>query len=363
MCPGGQAVLTLPWLWRTAPFTDEALYLSAGHQEWAHWLHGNALPDYASWFSGAPVLYPPLGAVADSLGGLAAARALSLVLMLGATCCVYLAATRLFGREAGLFGAALFAVSGLVVHNGAFATYNPLAMFFLAAATWAGVRASDGSYGWVAACAAALAMANAAKYATLAWDPVVIGVTFLHAWPRGAAEALRRGFSLVMTLVFLDLGLLACGGLQYFRGVMDTTVARTIHFGTTSPPSAIFWRAALITGLVVLAALGGVLLSIVLRARFCVTALLLLLVLGAFIAPLDQAHLGQLGSLDKNMGFGLPFAAIAAGYAMQRDHSAGQASGCQPAGWQAARPADACWSLSSSRAGSRPSSSGGPAPR
>jgi hypothetical protein len=311
----GQTVLTLPWLWRTAPFTDEALYLRAGHQEWSHWLHGTALPDYASWFSGAPVLYPPLGAAADALGGLAAARALSLVLMLGATCCVYLAAARLFGRDAGLFASAVFAVSGLVVHNGAFATYNPLAMFLLAAAMWAGVRASAGSYGWVAGCAAALAMANAAKYATLAWDPVVIGVVFLHAWPRGAAEALRRGVSLAMTLVFADLGLLACGGLQYFRGVMDTTVVRTIHFGATSPPSVILWRAAVVTGLVVLPALGGVLLSIVFRARFSVSVLLLLLVLGAFIAPLDQAHLGQLGSLDKNMGFGLPFAAIAAGYA------------------------------------------------
>jgi hypothetical protein len=38
-------------------------------------------------------------------------------------------------------------------------------------------------------------------------------------------------------------------------------------------------------------------------------------VLGAFIAPIDQAHLRQLGSLDKNMGFGLLFAALAAGYA------------------------------------------------
>ena len=41
--------------------------------------------------------------IAIELGGLAAARALSLVLMLGATSFVYLAAARLFGREAGLF--------------------------------------------------------------------------------------------------------------------------------------------------------------------------------------------------------------------------------------------------------------------
>ena len=125
-----EAVLTLPWLWRTAPFTDEALYLQAGHQEWSHWLHHAALPDYAGRFSGAPVLYPPLGAAADSIGGLAAARGLSLIIMMGTTSAVYLTCSRLFGRQAAFFAAALFAVSGLVVHNGAFATFNPLALFF-----------------------------------------------------------------------------------------------------------------------------------------------------------------------------------------------------------------------------------------
>src|SRR3984885_2805351 len=69
---------------RTA-FGDEALYLSAGHLEWSHWLHGTQIPAYQTWFSGAPVMYPPVGAIADSLGGLAAARLLSLVFMLGGT--------------------------------------------------------------------------------------------------------------------------------------------------------------------------------------------------------------------------------------------------------------------------------------
>jgi hypothetical protein len=48
---------------------DEALYLNAGHLEWAHWPHGTQIPDYQTWFSGAPVIYPPIGAIADSLGG------------------------------------------------------------------------------------------------------------------------------------------------------------------------------------------------------------------------------------------------------------------------------------------------------
>ena len=46
------------------------------------------------------------------------------------------------------------------------------------------------------------------------------------------------------------------------------------------------------------------------------TILLSLLVLAAVLAPIEQARIHQLGSLDKNMGYGLPFAAIGAGYAL-----------------------------------------------
>jgi len=46
------------------------------------------------------------------------------------------------------------------------------------------------------------------------------------------------------------------------------------------------------------------------------TTFLLLLVLAALIAPLEQARVHQLNSLDENMGFGLPFAALGAGYAL-----------------------------------------------
>jgi 4-amino-4-deoxy-L-arabinose transferase-like glycosyltransferase len=311
-----QAVLTVPWLWRTAPFTDEALYLRAGHQEWSHWLHQAALPGYAGWFSGAPVLYPPVGAAADSIGGLAAARGLSLILMLGATSVVYLASSLLFGRQAGLFASALFAVSGLVVHNGAFATFNPLALFFLTLGLWAGVKAREGGYKWIAACAVALAISNAAKYATAAWDPVVLGIVVLHSWDEGAAEALRRAWSLAATAAVLDLGLLMLGGIDYVTGVRVTTVFRTIHFGASEPPSVILWRAFSLTGVLVIPAVLGVVVSVVRRNPPQVTVLLALLVLGALIAPLDQVHLRQLGSLDKNMSFGLPFAAIAAGYAI-----------------------------------------------
>lgn len=64
-----QTALSVSMVRARTAFGDEALYLNAGHLEWAHWLHGTQIPDYQTWFSGAPVIYPPIGAIADSLGG------------------------------------------------------------------------------------------------------------------------------------------------------------------------------------------------------------------------------------------------------------------------------------------------------
>src|SRR5215469_13401781 len=57
-----QSALSMRLIWSNTAFGDEALYLWAGHLEWAHWLHGEPIPDFASYFSGAPVVYPPIGA-------------------------------------------------------------------------------------------------------------------------------------------------------------------------------------------------------------------------------------------------------------------------------------------------------------
>ena len=70
-----QVLLSARLFWTNTAYQDEALYLWSGHLEWLHWLHGLRLPaSFPEYFSGAPVIYPPLGAIADSLGGLAAAR-------------------------------------------------------------------------------------------------------------------------------------------------------------------------------------------------------------------------------------------------------------------------------------------------
>lgn len=104
-----QAAFSLRLAWSNTAFQDEGLYLWAGHLEIAHWLHDTAIPAFPAFLSGSPVLYPPLGALADSIGGLAAARILSLGLMLTATSMLWSTVSRLYGRRAAFFGCAVFA--------------------------------------------------------------------------------------------------------------------------------------------------------------------------------------------------------------------------------------------------------------
>src|SRR6266851_1068243 len=52
-----QAVLSLRLVRADTAFQGEALYLWAGHLQWAHWLHGTPLPPFSAYFSGAPVIY------------------------------------------------------------------------------------------------------------------------------------------------------------------------------------------------------------------------------------------------------------------------------------------------------------------
>jgi 4-amino-4-deoxy-L-arabinose transferase-like glycosyltransferase len=99
-------------------------------------LQGTPLPQFPAYFSGAPVLYPPIGALADSIGGLTGARILSLIFMLGATVALWATTGRLFGRRAAFFAAALFAVLGPTLHLGAFATYDAMSIFLMALAAW-----------------------------------------------------------------------------------------------------------------------------------------------------------------------------------------------------------------------------------
>jgi 4-amino-4-deoxy-L-arabinose transferase-like glycosyltransferase len=173
---GVQAVLSARLLQDNTAFSDEALYLWAGHLEWAHVLHGMPLPPFATYFSGSPVIYPPIGALIDGLGGLTAARALSGCFTLMATVLLWSTTSRLFGKRAAIHAAGLWAVLGPTLHLGAFATYDAMTLMLVALAASCAVRAAQGNDGakWAMAAAGALALANATKYVSALWDPVVI---------------------------------------------------------------------------------------------------------------------------------------------------------------------------------------------
>ena len=298
---------------RTA-FGDEALYLSAGHLEWRHWLHGVQIPAYPTWFSGAPVIYPPIGAIADSLGGLAAARLLSLVFMLGVTCLVWSTATRLLAdRRAAFWAAALFAALAPTLHLGSYATYDAPALLLLAAATWcaAGVRGSQYAQRWVIAAGILLALANATKYATALYDPTVLCVSLLSSWPdAGRRVALRHAAILAGTAAAVLIVLLALGGSGYLTGIRVTTTGRAHGTDTAALvfADAWSWTAVVAVPAIAAAVVGAV------RRRWRQALLLAVLALSALLAPADQARIQTTTSLEKHVDFGAWFAVIAAGY-------------------------------------------------
>jgi len=313
-------VLSLRLVRADTAFQDEAAYLWAGHLQWAHWLHGTPLPPFPAYFSGAPVIYPPLAAVADSLGGLAAARILSLAFMLGATVLLWGVAGRLFGRRAAFFAAALFAVLGPTLHLGTFATYDAMAVFLVALAAWLVVRAGESQdvTGWMLAAGAALALANAAAYSSALFDPVVILLAVLVAFPKpgGKAAAARGALLLAVVAVLLLVGGLI-GGSSYLHGIGQTTLARAAGPDSALAVLADAWSWF---GVIVVLAGFGIIVSWASRdsRRRARTWLLTVLAAAALLGPLEQARLHTLASLNKHVGLGAWFAAIAAGYAADR---------------------------------------------
>jgi hypothetical protein len=304
-----QATLTLPWMWRTAPYSGEALYLSASHSGWGPlFAEATSLP-------GSPVLYPPIVSVFDTLGGLIGARLLSLLFMLGATALVYLMGDRMFGQISGLLAALLFAVCGIIVHLGAAATFDPMALFLLVLSLYAAIRMRDGAIWWVLLCPVALAAANATKYTTIAWDPLIIGTVLLYGWSK-KAQAICLTISVTATVAVLDFGILMLGGPDVAASVLLNTIYRSPQAGPPSSMLSVLGHAMLMTGLIILIAIAGILVSVVKKMPATATAFLCLLVAAALIAPIEQARIHQMASLDQNMSFGLPFAALAAGYAL-----------------------------------------------
>jgi hypothetical protein len=314
-----QALLSLRLVWSNTAFQDEALYLWAGRLEWQHLLHGTPLPDLAAYFSGAPVIYPPLGAAAAAVDGLAGARLLSLAFMLGATCLLWATTTRLIGTRAAFFACGAWAVLGPTQRLGAFATYDAMSLFLLALATWCAVRAGRRrDYArWLLAAAAAALLANAAKYASVIFDPVIVAVAGLAACPRPGGKRAAARWSVVLTYMAAGAtALLLIAGHSYELGIDATTLSRAMGQQSPVEIAAMSWQWI---GVVLVAAVAGVGLSLIGSGRqVSRTLLLCALVAAVLLVPAEQARIHTVTSLDKHVAFGAWFGAIAAGYAADR---------------------------------------------
>ena len=309
---GVQAILSLRLIWSNTAFLDEATYIWAGRIELWHLTNGMHVPAYATYFSGAPVIYPPLAGLADIIGGLPAARMLSLAFMLGTTCMLWGTARRLFGQRAALCSVALFVSIGSTQYLGSLATYDAMALFLLTVSAWLVIIARDrtDSTWLLMGAVAALALANATKYSTGLFDPVVVGLAVLTA--RGGMKAgIGRGSLILGCTIGMIGGLLAVGGSWYTAGLQYTTLSRTA--GNQTPLFVLTDSARWIGATVAVAMIAIAIAWWRDRKMVMLTALL---AVAGVLAPLNQARIHTTVSLAKHVDFGAWFACIAAGYAI-----------------------------------------------
>jgi hypothetical protein len=317
-----QAALTV----RLMPYvgsdhSDEAIYIYGGTQLIRELLHGGGSPYYETWYSGVPVFYPVIAAVAAKLGGLLLARWMSVAFMLAATALLFLTARRLFGYWTGVTAAGLFAGLGVTQNLGALATFDAMSLMLLAFAAYCATRSAV-SARWLLTVPLALLAANAAKYVTLLFDPVVIGLAALQLAPLGWRRSAQRVLSLAAASAILTGVVLLVAGSGYIQGIMFTTLSRQggtqadfgSHFATAAQVVSLTWQW---TGAVVALGALAVLVPLLRRTGGRTHVLLLLLLLAAgLLVTAGNARLHTAQSMDKHDDFSAWFACIPAAYAL-----------------------------------------------
>lgn len=324
-----QAVLSLRL--RNTAFEDEALYLYVGHLQLSQLFGGPPVPpEFSTYLSGSSVLYPVLAAAVESAFGLAGARAMSLVFMLGATALLYSMTRLLFNERAGLCAAAAFAITQSTLFLGNFATYDALAILLLALAAWIAVRTARNRA--ITACilaAPVLALAVAVKYAALMCLPTVAVLAALAAFPERRWWAPARAVLIPAATAALLAWALTLVGDSYLDAVRTTTTDRAT--GTAKPLDLLIDCLEWAGGFFALAVVGAVsyarkgrmgevpgMSHAPTRSRTWRLALGLLLCGTALLAPAYQMYLHTGVSLHKHIGYGLLFTAPMAGVGMSR---------------------------------------------
>jgi len=322
-----QAALSLKLARYAFASGDEGRYIYAGHQLIYELWHGGGSPYYETYFSGAPVIYPVLAAMADHVGGLLAVRLMSLVFMEIATCLLFSVTRRWFGYWPGVLAAGLFAGVGLTQDLGAYATYDAMSLMLMALAAYCATRTGDHedrANHWLLAVPLVLLAANATKYMSVLFDPVVIGLAALQVAQSGLRRVVVRLVALTATTAVLLSVAVFEGGGAYLQGIMSSTLNRDASSAAFVPASAS--ASAILadtwdwTGAIIALAAIAVLASVLFRRGpgRPQTLLLSLLLVAGLLVTAEGIHLQSIESMYKHDDFGIWFTCAAAGSVVAR---------------------------------------------
>lgn len=190
-------------------FLDEAINVVIGQD----FLQGIFTRNALSFHFGS-YLYPILSALVNKLGGIAALRLTSTILICVASVFVYLTARELFGRKAGLIGAMLFSFNGNILNLGQLAVYDSLAIplltisfYLLVTATLSGTKQKSK----LLAASVFAILATLSKYIGLIYLPALFITALALYWFKGTP--LRKAAVILSTYfvlpIVLALGLYA----------------------------------------------------------------------------------------------------------------------------------------------------------
>jgi hypothetical protein len=324
---GAQTALTARLIGVSTASGDEGRYIYAGHQLIYELWHGGGSPYYETYFSGAPVIYPILAALADHVGGLVAVRLMSLQFMLTATALLFGTGRRLFGYWPGVAAAGLFAGLGLTQDLGALGTHDAMSLMLIAAAAYCAVRTGDRephASRWLVLVPVTLLAANATKYATLVFDPVIIGLAALQVSDVGWRRVGQRAAALSVTTAALLALAVVLAGKAYLNGILFSTLDRkagswAVFAAVRVPAHTIVADSWDWVGLVI--ALGAAGLAVALavpQERRRHGPLLALLVFAGILVTAESLHLHTVESMRKHDDIGIWFTCMAAGYLLAR---------------------------------------------
>lgn len=298
---------------------DEARYIDAGHSLIYELLHGGGSPYYETYFSGAPVVYSPLAAMADFIGGLAGVRLMSALFMQVAAVMLYLTGRRLFGYWPTVTACAVWAGLSLTQVVGRNAIYDAMALMLMSVAAYCASRSRDAR--WLLLVPLALLAADAAKYIVLLFNPSVVLIAAYQVKDRGLRAVLSRVFVLGLTSGLTLVLALFLAGSSYVQGIMFSTLGRQkgsdVLLGASPVPTRLILSEAWHWfGLVAVLAFAAVVLASLFPRERGRAWLLLTFAVTSVLVTAEAIHLGSDESTGRHDDFGAWFACLAVGYLM-----------------------------------------------